>query len=156
MQHRVRHRVTYCDITDQITEGDQHDHSNETSSESASSLEEDSADEVILHVCCVLRHMILDRALGLFANHAASKRGAAALLPLQGEESAESSSVSASDTEDNIPAASMPPICEALHTSPDHHALSVQQRQQLRAALKQQLEDLKIELAAKNMSLLGI
>ena len=72
---------------------------------------------------------------------------------LQDEDSKESDSSSGSEDIDNLSAA---PVCDVLRVSSDHHPLSVQQRKQLRDALKGQLEDLKVQEAAKQMNILGV
>lgn len=48
------------------------------------------------------------------------------------------------------------PACDILHVTADHKALSVEQRKQLRAALKDQLDDLKVEQAAQKLHILGL
>ncbi len=70
---------------------------------------------------------------------------AVALLFLQDD-----ASESGSDSHPGIP------VCDVLHVTADHKALSVQQRKQLRTALKEQLADLKIEQAAQQMHILGL
>lgn len=65
-------------------------------------------------------------------------------------------SESGSDSQDLTPVHSGIPVCDVLHVTTDHKTLSVQQRMQLRSALKEQLEDLKIEQAAQQMHVLGL
>lgn len=72
---------------------------------------------------------------------------------MQDTDSEESVSSSGAEDTDNLSTA---PACDVLHVSSDHHTLSVQQRRQLRDALKHQLEDLKVQEAAKQMNILGI
>ena len=76
---------------------------------------------------------------------------AAALLFLQDD-----ASESGSDSEHLVAIHPGSPVCDVLHVTTDHKALSVQQRKHLRTALKEQLEDLKIEQAAQQMHILGL
>ncbi len=76
---------------------------------------------------------------------------AVALLFLQDD-----ASESGSDSQDLVATHPGIPVCDVLHVTADHKALSVQQRMQLRTALKEQLEDLKIEQAAQQMHVLGL
>ena len=80
-----------------------------------------------------------------------SSNTAVALLFLQDD-----ASHSSSDSQDVVATHPGIPVCDVLHVTADHKALSVQQRRQLRTALKEQLEDLKIEQAAQQMHILGL
>ena len=80
-----------------------------------------------------------------------SSNTAVALLFLQDD-----ASHSSSDSQDLVATHPGIPVCDVLHVTADHKALSVQQRRQLRTALKEQLEDLKIEQAAQQMHILGL
>jgi hypothetical protein len=79
---------------------------------------------------------------------------AVALLFLQDD--AATASESGSDSQDLVATHPGVPVCDVLHVTADHKALSVQQRKQLRTALKEQLADLKIEQAAQQMHILGL
>ena len=72
------------------------------------------------------------------------------------QDDAGSQSDFSSNSEDNTAAPVQVPTCNILHVTADHKALSVGQRQQLRAALKDQLDDLKVEQAAEKMHVLGL
>ncbi|DBA91530.1 TPA: hypothetical protein ACH3X1_003151 [Trebouxia sp. C0004] len=72
------------------------------------------------------------------------------------EDDAATASESGSDLQDLVAVHPDIPVCDVLHVTADHKALSVQQRKQLRTALKEQLEDLKIEQAAQQMHILGL
>lgn len=76
---------------------------------------------------------------------------AVALLFLQDD-----ASESGSDSQDPVATHPGIPVCDVLHVTADHKSLSVQQRMQLRTALKEQLEDIKIEQAAQQMHILGL
>ena len=69
---------------------------------------------------------------------------------------AASSSEASNDTEDETVEPPADQSCDELQVEPNHKALSVQQRQQLRIALKQQLEDLQVQQAAQGMHILGL
>ncbi len=75
---------------------------------------------------------------------------AVALLFLQDDAS------ESGDSQDPVTTHPGIPVCDVLRVTADHKALSVQQRMQLRTALKEQLDDLKIDQAAQQMHVLGL
>ena len=72
---------------------------------------------------------------------------------VQEQDSIDSTSTSGSDSEATLAAEE---VCDVLHVSPEDHAMSAVQRKQMSTALKEQLEDLKIQDASKHMQLLGL
>ena len=59
------------------------------------------------------------------------------------------------DADDSLTSPAAPPTCDAVRENTSH-ALSADQRKQLRVALKEQLEDLKIQQAAQGMDIMGL
>ena len=59
------------------------------------------------------------------------------------------------DADESLTSPAAPPTCDAVRENTSH-ALSADQRKQLRVALKEQLEDLKIQQAAQGMDIMGL
>ena len=73
---------------------------------------------------------------------------------VQEQDCSDSTSTSGSDDSEATLAAEE--ICGVLHVSSDDHAMSALQRKQMSTALKEQLEDLKIQQASEHMQLSGL
>lgn len=110
--------------------------SDKESSDSASSLDEESDDEVNMHGIKPRCHPI----------RSCQPLSTASVTLMQEHDSSESASTSGSDSGATIAAAT---VCDVLHVSSDKRALSALQRKQISNALKNQLADLKVQQASK-------
>ena len=129
---------------------DNHDGETLSGSDSDSASEEEKGSEseariAAIHALCAMKH----------ADSATTARTGVA----QEDESEANASTSSSDDDqdenDELTSPAVPPTCDAVRENTSH-ALSADQRKQLRSALKEQLEDLKVQQAAQSMDIMGL